>query len=336
MNVDTWATKVVGGLLPALRDSFALDPFGAVDALGLTVLPVQRLSSRRGDGGACDGVSYLDDDIVLYAPSPNSRRENFTLGHELGHWLINHQAELLNWLADQRDPMAQLETVCDRIAQQLLVPIDAINAIIGDGPVTAQHVLDLYAATNASRPVCAIAVASRLRAMGAVAIIDTATFEIDFVSVHPDPDRGWPAVFPWTRHGVQPGHPLRVLKPGSSTRRQSFWAAPWGSRADYYIDALHDGRRVIAVFADTDLWGVSRLHIEPDREYLSAPTGEVTCCGATRRVRGYPCPTCGGHYCPTCGRCRCEKLAASDTQCRNCHLTFRPHLLVDGLCEDCR
>ena len=31
-----------------------------------------------------------------------------------------------------------------------------------------------------------------------------------------------------------------------------------------------------------------------------------------------------------------EKLAASDTQCRICHLTFRPHLLVEGLCEDCR
>ena len=106
--------------------------------------------------------------------------------------------------------------------------------------------------------------------------------------------------------------------------------------APFYAFVSHDGRRVIAVFADTDLWGVSRLHIEPDREYLSAPTGEVTCCGATRRVRGYPCPTCGGQHCPTCGRCRCEKLAASDTQCRICHLTFRPHLLVEGLCEDCR
>ena len=33
-------------------------------------------------------LSYLSDGVVLYRSTGN-RRENFTMAHELGHWLVD-------------------------------------------------------------------------------------------------------------------------------------------------------------------------------------------------------------------------------------------------------
>ena len=66
---------------------FALDPLETLRSdLKITVRAAEHLALMRDDGGACDGVSYLDDGVVLYAPSQWSKRQNFTLAHELGHW----------------------------------------------------------------------------------------------------------------------------------------------------------------------------------------------------------------------------------------------------------
>ena len=110
------------------QEHLALDPLDALTTrLGLAVRPVQTLSSSRDDGGFCDGMSFLDDGIILYAPTPNSRRQNFTLMHELGHWIVEKDQVLFDWIADQEDPAVLLETVCDRIAQRLLLP-EALTA----------------------------------------------------------------------------------------------------------------------------------------------------------------------------------------------------------------
>jgi hypothetical protein len=338
VNLDQWAETAVASLPADVRETLVADPHGALRKLGLTTSENPSLTARRADGGACDGVSFLQDGVVLYAPTPNSRRENFTVAHEVGHWLVDHRDEILDWLANQREPAAMLETLCDRIAQRLLLPPPAVTAVVRDGPVRAGHVLKLYDATEASRQACAIAVASRLTRLGAVAIINTATGEVDFASINPDPEEGWPAVFPWRGQTMPPGHHLVSLRAaGATMTRKSHWQNPWGDRQPYYIDAVTDGRRIFAVFSDTDIWNVERLHLDPQREFLHRPTGEVTCCGATHTVRGYPCGDCGGHYCPTCGKCQCQRQADREVLCRGrCFMKYAPHLLVDGLCEECR
>ncbi len=68
---------------------------------------------------------------------------NFTLGHELGHHLVDANASNVDWLADQPSPMQQLETICDRVAQALLLP-NAVVAAHLSRPVRARSVLDLY------------------------------------------------------------------------------------------------------------------------------------------------------------------------------------------------
>lgn len=334
MNVDDFVTRALSSITTDLRDLFAVNPLGALKEMKLTVVAVEELGDTRQGGGACDGVSFLQDGVILYAPSPNSRRENFTLGHELGHALVARDVAAMDWLADQSDTARLLETICDRIASALLLPAAGLTHL--DGPVSAQDVLDLFRSTQASRPVCAIAIANRLNGLGAVALVDRYSRQVTFSSVHPHPDMGWPTVFPWRGQVIPPGHPLATLHDGGTMRRRSYWATPWGARQDYYIDACHDGHHLIVVFADLDIWGCETLHLDPPREYLDRPTGEVTCCGHTVQVRGYLCTTCQQHYCPRCQRCRCERSAGTETTCRRCFLSYQPHLIIEGLCEECR
>lgn len=329
-------------LTQGVRADFAADPKAVLrDGLGLKVQHAEHLAEQRGDGGACDGVSFLRDGVILYAPTPESRRENFTLAHEFGHWLIDQTPAVYDWLFEQPDPNRALETICDRIAQRLLLAQSDIDDVLGGAHVQARHILDLYERSNASLPACAIALASRLPGLGAVVIVDRdpdlGSAVVGYASVRPDPERGWPKVYPWPGHSVPPGHPLQRIRPGASIRRRSFWAMPWGARADFYLDAVEARSRWVAVMADTDLWGAEKFHPGAPREFNQRPEREVHCCGQTRKVRGYPCPKCDQVPCPDCGKCRCDRQDDELVMCAGeCFLKFRPNLLVNGLCEECR
>ncbi|MGV9336518.1 ImmA/IrrE family metallo-endopeptidase [Nocardia sp. NPDC003726] len=337
MNLDQCVELALGHLGPAVRAGFAADPLTVLRTdLGLKVDAVHHLADRRNDGGACDGMSFLQDGVILYAPTPHSRRENFTLAHELGHYLVDQTEDVLDWLADQDHAAELLETICDRIAQRLLLPTQLIDTVLTDRPIRAAHVRKLYDASQASRPACAIAVAARLPHLGAVVITDRTEDLVQYASVRPDPDQGWPTVFPWPGQIIPAGHPLTNMRLGATMTRRTFWETPWGTRADFYIDAISDSSRGIAVFSDVDVWGSERLHLDPEREYDQRPVLETYCCGRARTVRGYPCESCHRPYCPQCGHCRCERAALKEQSCNGCFLKFQPHLLIGGLCEDCR
>ena len=283
-------------------------------------------------------MSFLQDGVILFAPSPLSRRQNFTLAHELGHWLINQAEGVFDWVADQDDPPRVMETICDRIAQRLLLPEASVDAVFATrDPVRAAHLLELFDATQASRPVCAIALSRRLPGLGAVVIIDRSSATVTHASVRPDPEQGWPVVFPWPGQAVPSGHPFNAAAPDFAYTRRSFWRDTWGRQQDYYIDALADGSRLIAVFSAADLWQAEHLHLDGLREFDQRPTTDIRCCGQTRAVRAWPCPDCGEPNCPKCGLCRCARQAQREELCAGtCFLRFQPHLLVNGLCEECR
>lgn len=334
MNSDRIVEVALAKLTDETRGQLAAQPADALRNLGLHVRPVHTLANSRNGGGACDGMSFLIDGVVLYAPTPQSKRENFTLAHELGHWLIDQDEALLDVIADHQDPPKYLEQLCDRIAQKLLLPDDSLAT--GPERLRAQDVLDLHDRTQASHPVCAIALAQRISGLGAIAIIDADTRLVTTASVHPHPDLGWPTVFPWPGHEIPAGHPLVALAPQDGLTRKSFWRTPWGNQQDFYIDAVRRGRRIVAVFADSDIWGGERLHLDAPRNYDTRPTQQITCCGQTRTALGYPCTTCGEIECPKCHRCRCDRLSARDETCTKCWNVYRGHLVVDGACVQCR
>src|SRR4051812_20494494 len=106
-----------------VRARFAQDPLGTLrEDLGLTVTAADHLAEARAAGGMCDGVSFMSDGVVLYVPTQFSKRENFTLAHELGHLLVDRVDPIYDWVADQENAARLIESICDRIAQRLLVP----------------------------------------------------------------------------------------------------------------------------------------------------------------------------------------------------------------------
>jgi hypothetical protein len=338
MDLDRCVALALGGLPADAGAMFTQDPLGALrNELRLKVEPVQHLAMSRDDGGACDGTSFLEDGVILYAPTPYSRRENFTLAHELGHWLVDRSDEAIDWIADHRNASSVLESVCDRVAQQVLLPDEVVGSQLGADVARAHHVERLYAASVASYPVCAIGLKARLRGLGAVIIVDPASGVVEYSSINPDPDDGWPTVFPWPGQSVPSGHPLASMTAGSTVTRKSFWRNPWGAQQDYYVDAVCDGRRVVAVLSALDLWDSERLHLDAPRAFDERPTAEISCCGERLSVKGYPCAECGRHYCPRCGLCRCQRAELKEVLCNGtCFMKFQPHLLVDGRCEECR
>lgn len=338
MTLDECAAFALAIIDPDVRNRFAADPLSVLrDDLQLVVKPAEHLGVARETAGACDGTSFLDDGVILYAPSPNSRRENFTLGHELGHWLVEQVDDVLDWIADQRVPNAVLESVCDRIAQSLLLSEDIIDVVVGVGPVRAAHLIGLFEASVASHPVCAIGLARRLPCLGAVVIIDPRARRVQYASIAADGVDGWPRVCPWPGQDVPAGHPTLTVSPGTDVTRRSFWRTPWGDQQDYYIDATPFGHRVAAVFAEHDLWGAERLHLDRGHSVDDRPEADIYCCGEHQTVRGYPCSDCGQPYCRICKLCRCQRSAAAEQLCAgSCFIKYRPNLLVNGLCEECR
>ena len=335
--VDECAAIALAWLADGIMERFADDPLGTLcNDLELTVRAVDHLDSSRTDGGACDGISYLSDGVILYRSTGN-RRENFTLAHELGHWLVDRTDAIYDRLAELDDPIKMLETVCDRIARLLLLPDDRIAEVLDSAVVEARHVIALHDASSASIPACGIALKDRLPGLGAVLVIGRGEDEIRYASVHPDAGDGWPTVYPWPGQAIPQAHPLRTIQPGDTLRQRTYWETPWGTRAEFYMDAIADAHRTIAILSAEDLWQAERFHPPIDRDFDQRPNLEIRCCGQVQPVRGWPCTSCGEGHCPTCGYCRCERQAAAELLCAgSCYMRYLPHLLVDGLCEDCR
>jgi hypothetical protein len=138
-------------------------------------------------------------------------------------------------------------------------------------------------------------------------------------------------ISPWRGQQLDDAHPLLRLSAGSSTTRLMYWSTPWDARADFYVDAVAEGNRVIAVFSDSDLWGIEPFHPGLDREFDARPVLTGHCCDTAFERRGYPCSECGRPFCPQCGDCRCDRDAKREVMCTRCFQRFLSHLVVDGL-----
>lgn len=330
MIIATCAGQALAGVSDDVRRDLAHDLADAIRThFGLRVQPAETFG-ERGDGGWCDGVSIIDSGVILYRPTP-SRRENFTLMHELGHHLIDNNVECLSWIADQPDPSRVLEQVCDHIAAHLLITAADVDTALAGGPPDASAVLRLFAGTEASRSACAIAVARKLPCDGFVVLVEEGAGEVFFASRARDT-----RPYAWKGDQIAAGHPLRQELPPARTL--AWWQYPRGAeRRAYYMSTATDRGWTVAVFAENDLFGVADLHlpqqVEEDRGY----DGQVTCpCGYSGPTRWWPCKECGQSQCPKCGECACTRRARQRVPCQSCFVSVLPHLLEDGLCDVCR
>lgn len=337
MNIDRGVSRILRRLSPEAVLRFAANPAGNVaEIFGIRAVPSEGLAERRGAGGACDGVSFLDDGVLFYAPTEFSRRHNFTIAHEVGHHLVNQDDQVSNWVYDQQDHEAILETICDQIAQQLLLPAATVGEFLSGRSPRARDVLELFDGSSASKPVCAIAIAQYLPKFGAVALIERTTMRVVSSSVSPDPDKGWSFIYPWPGQELSPGHQLRNIHDGVEVIRRVSWMGRFGRSEDFFVNAIGTPNAIVAVFAAEDLWGVPGLPLVVDREWDGRLTLHGECCGVLFQTRGYPCSTCKTPFCPQCGNCLHQRRDARDVQCTECFVLKPVSTIIDGVCADCR
>jgi hypothetical protein len=321
MTLKLHASRLVRAIPGDIRQALAIDAEGALtEMLGIRVAPVPQLRDSRGAGGWCDGLSLTTDQVICYAPSPGSRRQNFTLLHELGHLRVNEDDDALDWLADRANPSNDLERLCDEIAAEILLPAPTITRILAGNAPTPAHLLQLYKASHASEEVCAITLAAHLPARGAIALIQRRTATVAFVA-----GSGWPPLSIRRGLAVPPRHPLRDLGTG---QRWSGWTTPdlhlaftespstanrlpLSSEILLKAQAEAGPRRITAVLLDIAKSGqTADVHApgkaESDRSRTDTRAGLI--CPTCRHIAArdhYPCEECGVPPCPACGRCRC-------------------------------
>jgi hypothetical protein len=334
LNRRDWAELLVASIPPEVRLAIAEAPAQALrDHLGLKVTPSEHLS-RREAGGWCDGVSFSEGGEILYAPTPWSDRENFTITHELGHLLVDAEQdeEILVWSADL--PAKAIEEVCDMVASRLLLSDEAIQEALGGDQPTGLAVLRLFKSSNASCQAVAVALAQRLPCEGFVALVRDG--RVSFAARQADT-----RPYAWRGDEIPSGHPIGSVPDHGEIAVETFWAAPWGDKRRFYMSACRRKAWTYAVFAEHDLFGATKLHLPEVRSGGPRPDSRAfTCpsCGYSRNIRRWPCPTCHEYECPQCEKCGCTRKeeATRREMCRRCMQFVRVELLVDGLCDQCR
>lgn len=332
MNQQQWCDQLIGELSADLLDDAAVDPgYALVVHFGLTVQESHSFG-ERGDGGWCDGASFAQAGLVLYRPT-TSRRQNFTLAHELAHHLIDQDDDCLSWLADEPDAGRAVEQLCDKIAGELLMRRGVVDQLLVDSALDAEAVANLYASTSASRSACMVTMARRMPCEGFLALIDPATHEVFYATrAHDTRPYAWKGDMPPATHPLAGDHP--------PIKAKSWWPAANGDRREYYLSTHRSGDWLFAVFTVNDLWGVETLHVSNPGYEDRAYDGEIKCpCGYAGATRWWPCDKCGTSQCPKCRECECDRRARREpvARCERCTVTVRTHLLdANGFCTDCQ
>ncbi|MER3480207.1 MAG: hypothetical protein C4327_06890 [Meiothermus sp.] len=107
-----------------------------------------------------DGMFDFDQGRILLAEGQSPKRQRFTLAHEVMHYLIRHDEELLSDLHEeyQGDQFEQtLEALCNLGAAEMLLPSEDVKAVLEKKGLRAKHILDLAETHQVSEEVAAIA-----------------------------------------------------------------------------------------------------------------------------------------------------------------------------------
>ena len=145
----------------ACRDPFALSELCA-DEVDVEVVPYS--DGIVTEGGGYTGLCVKDTDpaMIKIAAGRNQRRKNFTLMHELGHYLQRYSGEIDGTPIELEKAICLTmehgedyeERVCDAFASQSLLPDDLVDLLVIGAP-DAQDAARLFMSCQGSREVVA-------------------------------------------------------------------------------------------------------------------------------------------------------------------------------------
>lgn len=332
------ALRLVGQLTPDRQGELAVAPVATLREMGLTVCELD--ATFTSEGCSCDGAyfpePYAPRPTIGYVRTPRSRREAFTLLHELGHHLVRSDPPLLSAIADDDlDPDRLEERICDAFAGRLLVPDAILTAVVGQRRPEAADLRRLFDACSGSREACAVRLAEHLRCDGYVALLDRSSHTVRFASPSPE------CAYAWGRGSPVPSrHPAWHAGDGGVFRGQGEVAWRSGYRRNLWLDAVGDGPLVVAVFSADRYWSALGLGIlDAPSATIATPmllTGSCRHCGA--RVWGTrACDKCGDVRCRACGKCGCGAPPLRAKVCARCYMLKNKAQFHPGssLCREC-
>lgn len=320
-----------------VRRELASSPFAGVRGAGVRVRAVA--TSDATDECSCDGAYFHDQQAICYVATPRSRRENFTVLHEFGHHLVMSDDDLLSELADvdADGGVGAEERICDAFAGRILIPDEAVAAVLVGRRPRAADVQALYNATAGSMEACAVRLAERIGCEGYVALLDRERRQVRFASQSAEFE------YVWRRGTSTPiDHPVWQAEVNGTFVGQGdvVWASRYRKR--FWLDAVGAGAIVIAVFSSDCYWPHAGLSILDDpgvtRAAPQAYSGTCRHCGGPAWGT-QACEICGDARCRVCKRCGCGAPAPATRTCPRCFLTkgkaqFRTGASVCRDCED--
>lgn len=306
--------------IPALR----ADPVGTLDRYaGINVV----YSQRQAEAGCGKGGGYYRaDPPTIYLHPSSSRRDAFTVLHELAHHLQRHHPEWGFLLMDIRDGHQRLrieETVCDRFAAEILLPPDQT-----DEETLASHPADvmaqLFENSQLSRPAVVRAVAGRMPAYAKwiLCVIDpkgVVTTSQSTYSGYPPGKNQVHAPLAQLASDAQAG-PVR--KSMGEAYTYSTGATMTGMWAEACRD--HEDRYTFIALRPEKRYGVGQVRDE--RFVCASPSCSVEL-DSTRRLRR--CQRCNQQCCPSCGTCSCDPVSTGK-QCTVCFAELTPYEVRHG------
>jgi Zn-dependent peptidase ImmA (M78 family) len=140
-------------------------------ALQLDIEKIAALETEGFEGGLLTDENRASG-IILVNEAAQAGRRRFTIGHELGHFLmLTHKPveagkflcsreDMRRWTGDQNDRYARMEVEANQFAALLLMPPPALRKFIQQkGNPDLQHVIDLAKHFNVSKEAAARAYA---------------------------------------------------------------------------------------------------------------------------------------------------------------------------------
>lgn len=325
------ALRLLAAIPDDLRDELAEDPQTTIELLIEDIEIHTRPPAPPLARCAVDGVYHPGPPPrISIADDTTDARRRFTLLHELGHHLIEHDEVL----ADHPVPVSARrdEAICNEVAASILLPDDVVAAHLPAGKFTAEDVVRLYRARPASRAACCVAATRRLQRPGCVMVGDgdgVAHFTAHHLATN------------WAVARMTPGQPL-LEKAG----RVGFGHVREVTTVRFANDTI-SGELQGDAFVDNDGWVFAVLvedTVSPWETGLRFPTADV---GPAAEVIECPqcgpvtawktCRTCGDRECPSCGRCSC-RVGPPERHCTGYCGLLKPAIQFKGtttVCVDC-
>ncbi|WP_068923828.1 ImmA/IrrE family metallo-endopeptidase [Planobispora rosea] len=247
------------------------------------------------------------------AASASAGRRAFTVLHEFGHHLQQHQTTLADLLLEQPDGGIALEdAACDGFAAEILLPVSLVDRFIGARGPTGAHVVDLWRASVASRAAACVRAAQRLASPGHIMLLDR-DGKVSFCT-----SVGLPPIARGSTQGDIGTVREALAGSGRATGRTRLRYRD-GIRGDelYAQVVPMDGYLLLVAVIDGAPW----LSFSPAAA-VSGPVAASWVCEHTECAHEFVsfetrCPGCRGPACPQCQRCQCPPRVREQT-CPGC------------------